>query len=274
MAEHRRIAVISGGSSGIGLACAAELLSRGYRTVLAARSAARLDEARKQLISRFPGLDSDSIVIEPLDVVDASACTDLIGRIERDLGPIDLLLCSAGIAEPGLFLEQPFERHMMQMQTNYFGTLALVHAVARPMAARRQGHVVLVASGASFVGIYGYSAYAPSKFAVRGLAETLRAELAEHGISVSVACPPDTDTPQFAAEQATKPAATKVISAGGGLHSSDTVARRIIADALKGRFMITHGLPLAFLRWGHSVCGPIFLRLQQSIARKIVRKPS
>lgn len=274
VAEHRRIAVISGGSSGIGLACAAELLSRGYRIVLAARSAPRLDKARDQLIARFSTLDSGAIIVEPLDVGDATACGDLIGRIERDLGPIDLLLCSAGIAEPGLFLEQPFERHLAHMQTNYFGTLALVHAAAGPMAARKRGHIVLIASGAAFVGIYGYAAYAPSKFAVRGLAETLRAELAEHGIAVSVACPPDTDTPQYAAEQVTKPAATKAISAGGGLHSSDAVARKIIAEALKGRFMITHGLPLALLRWGHSLYGPIFLRLQQSIARKITRKSS
>lgn len=274
VAENRQIAVISGGSSGIGLACAAELLSRGYRVVLAARSAGRLDAAKAALIARIPAPDPAAITLEPLDVSDIQACGEMVARIERDLGPIDLLLCSAGIAEPGLFLEQPVERHVAQMQTNYFGTLALVHAVSRPMAVRKRGHIVLIASGAAFVGIYGYAAYAPSKFAVRALAETLRAELAEHGVSVSLACPPDTDTPQYAAEQATKPAATKVISAGGGLYSSEPVARKIISEALKGRFMITHGLPLALLRWGHSVYAPFFLRLQQSIARKIARKSS
>ena len=88
------------------------------------------------------------------------------------------------------------------MELNYFGTLYPVRAVVPSMIERRQGHLMLVSSAAGIVGVYGYSAYAPAKFAVRGLAETLRAELKPHGIVVGCAYPPDIDTPGLEAEDA------------------------------------------------------------------------
>ena len=68
------------------------------------------------------------------------------------------------------------------------------------MRAAGSGQLVLVASAAALIGLYGYSSYAPSKFAVRGLAEALRSELAPEGIGVSVVYPPDTDTPGYREE--------------------------------------------------------------------------
>lgn len=265
------VALVSGGSSGIGFAAAAALLKRGYRVVLASRGRERLETAAEALRARFSALAGDSIVIRALDVTDRAACAGAVSDIEREIGPISLLMCSAGIAEPGHFLEQPIETHVAHIETNYLGTIALAHPVARAMAARGRGNIILVGSGAGFVGIYGYGAYGPSKFAVRGLAETLRAELTQHGVIVSLACPPDTDTPQYRGEQATKPAVTKAISASGGLASAEAVAERIIAKALKGRFVITHGWPLFALRWVHSTYGPYFIHVQQRLARRLRR---
>lgn len=261
------VAIVTGGSSGIGFAAARDLLRRGYRVVLMARRADQLEAAAVRLQAGHS--DRGDIHCRTLDVCNAGHCAALVDEIERDIGSIDYLLTCAGIAEPGLFLDQDLAVHRRQMEINYFGTLNIVQPVARAMAARKRGHLVLVSSGAAFVGIYGYSAYAPSKFAIRGLAETLRAELAEDGVHVSVAFPPDTDTPQYHAEQATKPAVTKAISQGGGLFTAEDVAARIVRGSLAGRFVITHGKGLGALRWAHSFYAPLFLRAQARLARRL-----
>lgn len=263
MSDDRPIALISGGSSGIGLACARDLVRRGHRVVLLARDEDRLRRAAAEL--------GPSATIRAADVVDFAAMDALVASIENDLGPIRVLVTCAGVAEPGLFLEQASQSHVTQMRVNYFGTLALVLPVARAMARRRGGHLVLVASGAAFVGIYGYGAYGPSKFAVRGLAETLRAELAEHDVAVALAYPPDTDTPQYRDEQRTKPEATRLISGGGGLFDADRVARHMMARALAGDFVITQGPVLTLLRWVHSFAGPVVLWYQCRVAARLRR---
>ncbi|HRE20334.1 MAG TPA: SDR family oxidoreductase [Rhabdaerophilum sp.] len=261
------VAFITGGSSGIGLAAAQELLKCGYRVVLAARRSNGLENAVAYLRERHAV--AEDIFARSLDVCHAGHCAAILGEIERDIGPIDYVLAAAGIAEPGLFVEQDLEAHRRHMEANYFGTLNVIRPMAQKMVERQRGHLVLVSSGAAFVGIYGYSSYAPSKFAVRGLAETLRAELADEGVSVSVAFPPDTDTPQYHAEQATKPSVTKAISAGGGLFSAGSVAERIVRQSLAGHFLITQGAGLSVLRWIHSLYAPFFLRQQAKLARKM-----
>lgn len=261
MSDDRPIGLISGGSSGIGLACARDLVRRGHRVVLLARDEERLRRAAAEL--------GPAATIRVADVVDFAAMEDVVASIERDLGPIRVLVTCAGVAEPGLFLEQSPQSHVTQMHINYFGTLALLLPVARAMARRRSGNLVLVSSGAAFVGIYGYGAYGPSKFAVRGLAETLRTEMAEHGVVVSLAYPPDTDTPQYRAEQRTKPEATRLISGDAGLFDADHVGRHMIARALAGDFVITQGATLKLLRWAHSFAGPIVLWYQRRIASKV-----
>jgi 3-dehydrosphinganine reductase len=128
--------------------------------------------------------------------------------------------------------------------------------------------MVFVSSGAAFFGIYGYGAYAPSKFALRGLAEVLRVELALVDISVTLAYPPDTDTPQLAAEALTKPTATKEITSGGGLWSAERVAEHIVRGAERGRFLVAPGTQMGLLAYGHSLLAPALRRWQTRIARR------
>ncbi len=78
---------------------------------------------------------------------------------------------------------------------NYFGTLYSIKAALPAMETQKQGHIVLIFSGAGLIGLLGYSSYRPTKFAVRGLAESLRAELKPKNINISIVYPPDTDTP-------------------------------------------------------------------------------
>ena len=264
-ATRGTIAVISGGSSGIGLACARLLAARGCHVILLARDLPRLQDATA---SMAPAGSAEAIV---LDVTEAQACEAAIRDIVERHGHIDWLITCAGATEPGMFLDLDLAAHRRQMETNYFGTLNLALPVARIMNEQRSGRMVFVASAAAFVGIAGYSAYAPGKFAVRALGDVLRVELAPAGVSVSVAFPPDTDTPQLAAENLSKPEATKRITAGGGMLDAETVASSLLAGAQAGRFMLTPSLLIGAFGWFHSLYAPIFRALQIRILTRFAR---
>jgi len=124
------------------------------------------------------------------------------------------------------------------MDVNYFGTVNVVRAVVPGMIERRRGSVVGVSSAAGLVGVFGYTAYAPTKFAVRGFFESLRGELAPYGIHVGCSFPPDTDTPQLEDENRYKPKETKAISGTIKPLSAERVAQSIVDGIEKERFVI------------------------------------
>lgn len=259
--KTEKTAVISGGSSGIGLECARILCLRGYQVTLLARDKARLESARCLLHER----SGQEVTIRSLDVVNAQDSEQAI----EEIGPIDWLITSAGMIEPGLFSSLGLDSHRRQMETNYFGTLNLVAPAARIMARNGGGKITMIASGAAFVGIAGYSAYAPSKFAVRALGEILRVELAPKGVSVSVAFPPDTDTPQLAQEELVRPAITRLLAAGGGLLPASHVAEQLIKGAEAGHFMLTPSLLMTAFGWAHSLYAPYFRTKQIRLMHKV-----
>lgn len=254
-------AFITGGSSGIGLALARELAAKGHGLALFARNADKLRAAVQGLKANYPHLQ---IAAYPCDAGDGADMARAVAAAVQDHGAPDWAVANAGIAEPGHFRDQSLDSHEAQMRTNYMGALFFAKAVTDHMA---QGNLVFVSSGAAFFGIYGYSAYAPSKFAMRGLAEVLRVELAPK-ITVTLAYPPDTDTPQLAAESKTKPAATKEITAGGGLWQPEAVAKLIVKRADKGKFVAAPGLQMTALSALHSLLGPALRAWQIRIARK------
>ncbi len=114
------------------------------------------------------------------------------------------------------------------MAVNYFGTLHVVKTVLPGMLARGSGHIVTISSLAGVVGVFGYTAYGASKYAVRGFSDALRAELKPQGIGVSIVYPPDTDTPQLAYEKLYKPPETKAITEVGGMIPAEKVAQAIV----------------------------------------------
>jgi 3-dehydrosphinganine reductase len=247
--------LITGGSSGIGLALARRYAADGARLSLVARDPAKLAAAADSMRVASPG--ATHVFTAPADVADETSLLGAIRAAEGVHGPVDILITSAGVARPGYFEELSTSIHERTMAVNYFGSLYAVKAVVPGMRARRQGAIVLVSSGAGLVGLFGYTAYAPSKFALRGLAESLRAELKPAGIAVTIVYPPDTDTPQLAEENLTKPAETKALTAAAGLWSADAVARVTLDGIRRGRFSITPGLQLTALAWLHSLIAPI-----------------
>ncbi|WP_432026303.1 SDR family oxidoreductase [Streptomyces sp. 1222.5] len=220
--------IVTGGSSGIGLATARLFARRGAKVSLIARGRKRLEEAAKEL----------SAAARAADVADQAALTRAIAELEEEQGqPCDILIASAGLARPGHFLELPDEVFRQMMEVDYFGTLYAIRAVAPGMVERGHGSVVAVSSAAGLIGIFGYSAYGPAKFAVRGLMESVRAELNPHGVHVGVVFPPDVDTPQLAEENQWKPEETRVV--GGTIKplTAEKVAAAMVDGIERQRFV-------------------------------------
>ena len=252
-------ALISGGSSGIGLALARRLAAQGWNISVLARNEEKLAAARREIeaLRRDP---AQRIVTLSADMRDEAAVNRAVATAMAELGTPALLVASAGIVEPGMFVDTPVEAHRRNMDVNYFGALYLVRAALPAMRKTQGGRIVLISSGAAFIGIYGYSSYAPSKFALRGLGEVLRAELAPEGIGVSVVYPPDTETPMLKEEIPLRPPALAKIAAGSAVLSADRVADSILLGIARKRASIAPGLEMAALARLHSLIGPLINR--------------
>lgn len=225
--------LVTGGSSGIGLETARLAAGRGAKVSLIARRADVLDQAAAQL--RDAG---GQVAAAAADVADAAQVGTAVSALTAALGPVDVVVCSAGQARPGYFEQLDPDLFHQMMDVNYFGTVNVVRAVVPSMIERRRGSIVGVSSAAGLVGVFGYTAYAPTKFAVRGFLESLRGELVPYGIHVGCSFPPDTDTPQLADENQYKPKETKAISGTIKPLSAERVATSIVEGIEKERFLI------------------------------------
>ncbi|HOE21489.1 MAG TPA: SDR family NAD(P)-dependent oxidoreductase, partial [Spirochaetota bacterium] len=110
-----------------------------------------------------------------------------------------------------------------------------------PYMAGRKTNIVLLSSLAGLIGIYGYSAYGTSKFAVFGLADCLRSEFKEKGICLSVLCPPEVNTPFIAEELKTIPKKTKCIKKMAGMLSAETIAKKMVGAIQNNKYMVVPG---------------------------------
>ena len=256
---------ITGGSSGIGLAAARQVAASGRDVALFARDEKRLASAKQDVLSTNPNITVQTYAV---DVSDRNAISLAVGKAISELGTPEIAIASAGIATPGLFTEQPLDLHEEHMAINYFGALYFTHALTDPMIKTGHGQIGLISSGAAFFGIFGYGAYAPSKFALRGLAEVLRVELDSKGVGITLCYPPDTDTPQLEAEKRTKPKATQTITEGGGLWSAENVAKALLEGMDKNKFIVAPGIQMWALNCLTSLIAPLLRWHQHRIIRK------
>lgn len=250
-ALHGKTVLITGGSSGIGLALA-DLASRaGAYVWLLARDREKLEKA-------CAGLATDGGQNHGLlsaDVGDWGQVSAAIEQVQLQAGTPDIVINSAGETFPGYVQDIGQDVFHRLMDSNYFGTVHVIKAVLPGMLERGSGHIVNISSAAGFLGVFGYSAYGASKYAVRGLSDVLRAELKPHGIRVSIVFPPDTDTPQLAYEASFKPAETKAIAGNASVQSAQAVARAILVGVQRGRYVILPGMDVKLIYTLHNLLG-------------------
>ncbi len=260
--------IITGGSSGIGKATAKLFAREGSQITIISRNIDKLTAAKQEIKAECVS-SQQQVLIFSADVSDRLQVEQAIEIAMEENGTPDVLITSAGMAHPDYFQQLPLEIFERTMAVNYFGSLYCLKTVLPVMEKQKKGHIVMLSSGVGLIGIYGYSAYSPSKFAIRGLAESLRGELKQLGINISVVYPPDTDTPQLEQENKTKPPETKMITATAKTWSAEAVAQEIIKGIKNKSFTITPGLEMTVLAKFHSI---IFTGINNYFDKIIIKK--
>jgi NAD(P)-dependent dehydrogenase (short-subunit alcohol dehydrogenase family) len=184
-----KVILITGASSGIGRAAAVRLGGLGARLGLAARNREALDTVSAATITA----GGEALVV-PTDVTEVEQCRQAVEATVERFGRLDILLNSAGLSLRGYFEGSSLEALERVVRVNFLGTLYATH-YALPHVKRARGSLVAMSSLTGLRGVPSYAVYGASKFAVRGLYESLRLELKRDGVHVGVVYPGFVDTP-------------------------------------------------------------------------------
>jgi NAD(P)-dependent dehydrogenase (short-subunit alcohol dehydrogenase family) len=177
----KKIILITGVSSGFGRAFAEAALAEGHTVVGTVRN----ENAQKEFATIEPQRAKSLI----LDVTNFAAIDSSISKIEREIGPIDVLVNNAGYGHEGIFEESPLEEMRHQFDVNVFGAVAMMRAVLPAMRKRRSGHIINITSMGGYITMPGIAYYCGSKFALEGISETLAKEVKGLGIYVTAIAP-------------------------------------------------------------------------------------
>lgn len=189
---NSKTAFLTGASSGIGLALASELASRGYDLVLAARRSESLEQLKRQLDARFP---QRRITIQALDVTRYADVHSAIDSAAEAHGGLDLVIANAGIGSTGPIGHGRFDADRAVIETNVLGAMATIDAAVALFRRQNRGQIVVISSVAAFRGLPGAGSYSASKAAIAVYADAARGELHGTPIRVTTLFPGYIDTP-------------------------------------------------------------------------------
>eukprot|EP00007_Cunea_sp_BSH-02190019_P002971 CAMPEP_0174231618 /NCGR_PEP_ID=MMETSP0417-20130205/2116_1 /TAXON_ID=242541 /ORGANISM="Mayorella sp, Strain BSH-02190019" /LENGTH=339 /DNA_ID=CAMNT_0015309539 /DNA_START=65 /DNA_END=1084 /DNA_ORIENTATION=+ len=241
--------VVTGGSSGIGLSVAEQLLRAGAHVTIMARNPKRLEEAITELKPFIQAPAQQKLLSFSADVSDPESIESAMHKCHAAVGRLDAVVASAGVTKPCRFENLTARDFQWITDINYLGAVNTVRAALPMLKEQKHSRISLVSSMGGLVGVAGFTAYAGSKFAVRGFAEALQMEVRPFGVRVCVVNPPDVDTPMYQEEMKIKPEECRLISEGSGLFSSEKIAKDIVDGMRNYRFFVQTGFDGVFLGW-------------------------
>lgn len=234
-----RVAIVTGGGSGIGAALVRALAARGTTVVIA-----DIDEAGSEVVAGSVAEGGGQVSTAVLDVRDADAVATLVREVAAEHGRLDLIFNNAGIAVGGLVEELTLDHWNRVLDVNLRGVIHGVHAAYPLMLRQGYGHIVNTASLAGLVPGPSLAPYAAAKHAVVGLSLSLRAEGASRGVKVSAVCPGFVDTPLLGRVNPDLPQTEIGAKAGqlarllGKLYQADALAQDVLRGVEQNKALI------------------------------------
>ncbi|MBF9141207.1 SDR family NAD(P)-dependent oxidoreductase [Hymenobacter properus] len=184
---NRRVVLITGGSRGLGLVLARQAVAEGARVAICARDEAELARARQDLL--MAGAAEADVLTVARDITNETEVRTMVAEVENRLGPVDVLINNAGIIVGGPLDNMDARDFEDSMAVHFWAPLHAMQAVLPSMRRRGAGRIVNISSLGGKVALPHMAPYSASKFALVGLSEGFRAELRQHGVTVTTVCP-------------------------------------------------------------------------------------
>ncbi|KAI9330183.1 hypothetical protein BDR26DRAFT_871690 [Obelidium mucronatum] len=280
--------LVTGASRGMGRALAVLLAKNGANLTVAARQSSDLD-ALVQELEAVKALGV-SVQVMPGDLIQHRETIQNVQAVCEVGGKFDWIFCFAGVAYPGFLIDQlsvDNNQFEAQMNSNYFTAVNVIRAafsfaktaagtstslpsdsasssmlenpisgVSEKEAAYLPSRIIFITSTLTFCSFVGYGSYAATRFALRGLADSLRSELLPLGISVQMYAPGNVDTDSYKLENEMKPEITKKIDGASTVSTPEQAAKAALAGVLNGRYSSTNDPMTELLRVVNSGSGP------------------
>ena len=235
-----KLAFFIGASMGIGKAIAKDFVQLGSSVLIIARRQNFLQEAAKEMRKQISD-ESQIVEIISCDATDMEKLKPLLEDFIKKYGVPDYLFNFVGHSIPGYVENYALDDFKEHMNLNYYGQLVPTLILLPYFMKEKKGHLIYFSSILGYLGIMGFGAYIPTKFAITGLGEALRNELKPYKIKCSIVYPPDTNTPGLTTENESKPSECAIMSETGGLLEPEEVSEHVIKKLLKNKFHISPG---------------------------------
>ncbi|KZL67459.1 short-chain dehydrogenase, partial [Colletotrichum incanum] len=251
--------LLTGASEGMGRSVALQLAAKGANLVLVARNASRLEELITELKAAAKHPETQRFKYITADVTAENYAAPIVAEATAWNGgrSPDIVWCIAGMATTGFFTEVPFSETRKNMDVNFYGTAEMAHAILREWLAPEAPvedeprHLIMTTSVVAFFTVAGYAPYAGSKWAIRGLADTLSQELLLYpqNVKIHVVFPGTITSPGLERENETKPQITHQLEELDPVQSPEEVARLSIKGLERGDYFVTVAFLGSLMKW-------------------------